>query len=225
MSGPALAYRLPGEWWSVPMTTADDASASIAALVRQTLGRRDDQATARARQRARLTDAAERARAAGATQFHLSLRDGAGIALASTLAEYRPLLPLGGQVDAAAVADALVGAFAREATGDASIDDPWERFAAAGGAVFAKDDGLVLRRTRSVAGDDPGDAHAQVPTVIVDYWLTVPGRAAVVLSTFATGLAELEPLMVDLFDAVVAASAWIEDPAEGGLRAELRRAR
>lgn len=210
----ALILPLPGEWRALPLGDDEAIAADVAAFVRAHYGRRDDQATLRAEQRARLGEAARRARDAGATQFHLSLTAPGGAALAATAAEYRPGLPLGSSPEPAVVADALV----RVLAGGAAADDaaPWERFDAAGGAVFDRGDGLVLRASRRIEPADPGG----VATAVVDYWLTEPGRAAAVLITFTTALAELAPLMTELFDAIVGAAAWAA-PGRGTLRAEL----
>ena len=48
------------------------------------------------------------------------------------------------------------------------------------------------------------------------------GATGVVLITFTTALADLEPLITELFDAVIAAAEWVPPaPASAGLRAEL----
>lgn len=229
MNAPALRLALPGEWHPLPLGSDEQIGTDVASFVRRHFGRRDDQAALRAEHRARLSDAARRGRDAGAVQFLLSLRGPEGIVLASTVAEFHPRLPLGGHTAPPAVADALVRVLAdRGAT--AAGAEPWETFAAGGGAVFDRGDGLVLRASRRI---EPVDPAKDAPTAIADYWLTRPGRAEVVLVTFTTALAELEPLMVELFDAVIGASEWLgaADAAEPGgerrtgLRDELRAAR
>jgi len=212
-ASPALHLVLPGTWQELPL--GDDASITdaVAALVRAHYGRRDDQATFRTRQRDRLAEAARRARAAGATQYHLSLAAPGGLAFASSVAEYRPGLPLGASVDPVAVADQLVRVLS---PGDGEGDEHWDRFARSGGAAFEKGEGLVLRTERRL---DPSSGDRDAPVAIADYWLTVPGSAAVVLLTFTTALAELAPLLTELFDAVVGAAEWV--PGGGSLRAEL----
>ncbi|CAI9393624.1 hypothetical protein [Microbacterium sp. T2.11-28] len=214
-ASPALRLALPGTWQELPL--GDDASITdaVAALVRAHYGRRDDQATFRARQRDRLAEAARRARDAGATQYHLSLAAPGGLAFASSVAEYRPGLPLGAVDDPAAVADELVRVLS---PGEAGAH--WDRFAAAGGAAFEKGDGLVLRTERRL--DPPADDR-DAPVAIADYWLTVPGSAAVVLLSFTTALAALAPLLTELFDAVVGAAEWSPGGGSptGSLRAEL----
>lgn len=199
----ALEYRLPGEWWAIAVDGSDAAADSVRRLTRATLGRRDDQATARAEQRRRLTAAAHRAVAAGATQLHVSMRGEHGIAFASMLTEYRPRLPLGARAEPELVADALVRALARTGASRTSGGDHWGDFADEGGSAFGRADGLVLRRSRLVDGPS-----AAAPALTVDYWLTEPGRADVVLATFTTALVELAPLMTELFDGVIAAAEW-----------------
>jgi len=210
-AAPALTLSLPGEWEQLPL--GDDAAISdaVAALVRTHFGRRDDQATLRAQQRDRLSETARRARDAGATQYHLSIAAPGGLAFASSVAEYRPGLPLGAAPEPAAVADELVRVLCPGEAGG-----HWDRFAASGGAAFEKGDGLVLRTERRL---DPADTEKDAPAAVADYWLTTPGRAGVVLVSFTTALAELAPLMTELFDAVVAAAEWTGQP--GSLRAEL----
>ena len=228
MSAPALRLALPGQWHALPLGSDEQIAHDVASFVRGHFGRRDDQATLRAEQRARLTEAARRGRDAGAVQFLLSLRGPEGVVLGSSVAEFHPRLPLGANEAPPVVADALVRVLAdRDAT--AAGADPWEAFATGGGAVFDRGDGLVLRTTRRI---DAADPRKDAPTAIVDYWLTRPGRADAVLVTFTTALAELEPLMTELFDAVIGASEWVAAAdgslAEGdpstGLRDELRAA-
>jgi hypothetical protein len=236
---PALRLALPGQWHALPLGSDDEVAAQVAAFVREHFGRRDDQATQRAEQRARLGEAARRARDAGAVQFHLSLRGPAAVVLASSAAEFHPRLPLGAHAAPAAVADALVRVLAGGGAGGgqgsrdgrtAGAGDHWERFAADGGAVFDRGDGLVLRTTRRT---EPADPERDAATAVADYWLTVPGRADAVLLTFTTALAALEPLMTELFDAIVAASEWTPHAAaergasdsDSRLRDELRAGR
>lgn len=219
--GAALGYRLPGEWWEIPLDSAEAVTASVRALVRTRVGRRDDLAAVRAEQRRRLVGAATRAMAADATQLHVSQRDDDGIAFASMLTEYRPRLPLGEHAEPALVADALARALAASGAPDVPAGAHWESFAEQGGVVFRKEDGFVLRRSRT---QDAPSGDGGVPAFTVDYWLTVPGRAAAVLVTLTTALTELAPLMTELFDGVIAAAEWIRDASADALRAELAAA-
>lgn len=211
---PALRLNLPGRWHELPLGDDDEIRADVAAFVREHYGRRDDQATLRAQQRDRLGEAARRARDAGATQYHLSVSMPGDLALATAVAEYRPGLALGTAVEPAAVADRLVRVLA-----PGEEDGHWERLAASGGAVFERGAeggaGIVVRTERRLESAGSDDA----PTAVADYWLTVPGAASVVLVSFTTALADLAPVMVELFDAIVGAADW--RTAGRSLRSEL----
>ncbi|WEK13561.1 MAG: hypothetical protein P0Y48_14050 [Candidatus Microbacterium phytovorans] len=217
---PALELTLPGDWHPVPLGEDAAIDEDVASFVREHFGRRDDQAVFRAQQRERLRTAARRARDAGAAQFQLSLTVPGGVGLAATVAEYHPALPLGTATEPPAVADALVRVLAGGASSAAEAGDHWDAFAAAGGAVFDRGDGLVLRTTRRRAPVDDDDLGATT----VDYWLTRPGRPDAVLVSFTTALVDLEPVMVELFDAIVSAASWAAEPGEPAtsLRAELQ---
>ncbi|MFF2275492.1 hypothetical protein [Agromyces sp. NPDC058126] len=213
----ALEFRLPGEWWEVPLGSPAEAAESIRELVRREYGRRDDDAAIRAAHRRRLTDAAGRAISAGATQQHIALRLASRATLATTLIEYRPALPLGDRPEPALVAEHLVAGLLGGTAG-ADSDRLWSEFAEDEGVAFEKGDSIVLRRSRLVtsgSGDDEAEA------LQVDYWLTEPGRPAAVLVGFSTILVDAGPLMLELFDAIVAAAEWRPAERTGDLRAEL----
>lgn len=210
---PRLAFALPGEWWTAPIDgDPDERSRAVATLVASQYGRRDDLARVRAEHRVRLGRALDQAIGRGASQFHLSLANEGGVAFASTLGEY-PLPPVfGSDATAAVLADRVVAAvYGSGAT------DPWEAFAAQGGVAFAKGESVVLRRlVRAVAAPDADDV---AESLTAEYWITVPERAEVVLVSLSTVLLQLEPLMLELFDRIVAAAEWGEDAPS--LRAEL----
>lgn len=210
---PRLTFALPGEWWTAPVDADPEARAqAIAELVSGQYGRRDDLARVRAEHRVRLGRALDQAIGGGASQYRLSLANEGGVAFATTLGEY-PLPSVFG-VDARPeiLADRVVGAL----YGGGAVD-PWEEFAARGGVAFAKGDSIVVRRLLRAEAAPGEDDVAE--SLTADYWITVPGRAEVVLVTLSTVLLQLEPLMVELFDRIIAAAEWRESAPS--LRAEL----
>ncbi|MFF2369855.1 hypothetical protein [Agromyces sp. NPDC058110] len=232
---PRLDFALPGTWWSAPLDAdAEARMAAIAEFVRELYGRRDDLARTRAEHRARLSRAIDEAARGGAVQMHVSEANEGGIAFASTLTEYALPAVFGASAEPSVLADRVVGALANVA------GDHWSAFAADGGTAFAKGDSIVLRRvTRrgpdgtdtpdapdTPAGDDAADAHGAAPergaeaaeSLTADYWLTVPGRAEVALVSLSSVLGPLEPLMLELFDRIIAAAEWRAAPS---LRDEL----
>jgi len=217
MGHPRLQFTLPGEWWVAPMDAdAEERAAEIARFVRTHYGRRDDLAQARAEHRARLTQALDAAIEQGATQYHLSLANDAGVAFASTLSEYVLPRAFGADPAPAVLVERVVAALHAGADADAS----WRAFGADGGVAFAKGDSIVLRRIVRREADVTDESS--VESLTADYWLTVPGRAEVVLVSLSTVLLALESLMLELFDRIIDAAEWVESaPTRQTLRAEL----
>ncbi|ANJ27888.1 hypothetical protein ATC03_15365 [Agromyces aureus] len=224
---------LPGAWWRAPLgADAETRAAAIAEFVRARYGRRDDLARTRADHRARLARSIDEAARAGAVQMHLSESNDGGIAFATTITEYAVPGAFGTSAEPALLAERVVGALTSGVAG-ARVDaaDPWSAFAAQGGVAFAKGESIVLRRIvrrgtertgvgaeRSDATDGPDGAAETAESITVDYWITVPGSAEVVLVSLSSVLAALEPLMLELFDRIVAAAEWRAAPT---LREEL----
>lgn len=212
----ALVVALPGEWWPIAVDDPATVEASVRALVDEHYGRRDQDAAIRYAHRAQLREAALLAVNGRATALQISKTTESGVALATVYTEYLPNLPLGARSEAATVAERLVAVLSGLG-GDAPASEHWAEFVATGGVVFEKDGGLVLRQTRTAPASDDGRRPAHVT---IDYWLTVPERAAVVLATFSSVLVELAPLLIELFDEVIGAAEWaVSPPSE--LRSEI----
>jgi len=228
---PLLDLALPGEWSTIALESADASAASVRALVRERFGRRDDQAVFRAEQRRAFERATADARRGNATQFVVSGRTDNKVAFGATVIEYQPALILGaGPLDAASVVDAFARrTMAVEAGRELTGDEHWKLLEDSGAAVFEKGDALVVRRDRyaSHAPDVPGragtpaDHDEPIMSYSVDYWITVPGERRLVLLSCSSILAELAPLMLELFDGIVDASTWRRAASETGLRAQL----
>ncbi len=201
-------FALPGDWWAVPVAHAEETERAVAALVRDTVGRRDEDATARAELRSRFLFAADRARAAGATQLHLCREVMPGVPLPATLTVYHPRLSLRrlGPTPAEALR-AVLG----------TIREPEPEPVVGASADVAPDTDLefpcgpAVRRVREVAA--PADSpEAGIATLEVDYYLATPGDRILLLS-FACGLPALAPQLTELFDLVVATVSWVPAPA------------
>ena len=228
---PLLDLALPGEWSAIALESAEASAASVRALVRERFGRRDDQAVFRAEQRLALERAAADARRGNATQFVVSGRTDHKVSFGATVIEYQPTLVLGpGPVDAASVVDAFARrTMAVEAGRELKDDEHWGLLEDSGAAVFEKGDALVVRRDRyashapTVPGrtGTPADHDEPLMSYSVDYWITVPGERRLVLLSCSSILAELAPLMLELFDGIVDASTWRRAVPAASLRAQL----
>jgi len=239
-------------WQAPLEADPDTRAQAIAAFVRDRYGRRDDLARTRAEHRARLARSLDEAVRAGAVAMHVSESNDGGIAFASTLTEYALPGVFGTNPAPEVLADRVVGGLssAAAATGAGgaagSAADAWAAFAAAGGVAFSKGESIVLRRVvrrgpdaadeaaaarqetetnpggPAEAGPDAASEASTVESLTADYWITVPGRPDVVLVSLSSVLGPLEPLMLELFDRIIAAASW---RSARSLRDELTAAR
>ncbi|QJU54267.1 hypothetical protein SCB71_14050 [Herbiconiux sp. KACC 21604] len=205
-------FALPGDWWAVPVARAEETERAVTRLVRETVGRRDEDATARAELRSRFLFAADRARAAGATQLHLCREVMPGVPLPATLTVYHPRLTLRRLGPTPAEALRAVLGTIREPE-----PEPEPEPVVGASADVAPDTDLefpcgpAVRRVREVAA--PADSpEAGITTLEVDYYLATPGDRVLLLS-FACGLPTLAPQLTELFDLVVATVSCVPAPA------------
>lgn len=215
-------FALPGDWWAVPVAHAEETERAVAALVRDTVGRRDEDATARAELRSRFLFAADRARAAGATQLHLCREVMPGVPLPATLTVYHPRLSLRRLAPTPAAALRAVLGTVREPSGpggepgrEPGRDQGGEQGREPATELAPDADlelpcGPAVRRVREVAAP-AGSPEAGLTTLEVDYYLATPGDRVLLLS-FACGLPALAEQLTELFDLVVATVAWVQAP-------------
>jgi hypothetical protein len=54
---------------------------------------------------------------------------------------------------------------------------------------------------------DDGDS-AELPTLVAQYWISIPGTKRVILVVFSTVFVELEEVMLGFFDSIVRVTYW-----------------
>jgi len=177
---------LPPDRWVLDL--CDDAllGRQIHSLVLRQVGRREEDATARARLRRQLHDTAEQAARAGGVHMALSLMEVAGVPVPASLTTYH--------LDPAvtALADILDGA-AHEGRVVEVVDGPLGEMARCVGAF----------RPDLVASSTGSDASGAVPQVRADYWIDGGAGCGVTLLAFSSPLVDLADAMVELFESVV----------------------
>ncbi|MFE2050364.1 hypothetical protein ACFXAS_17875 [Streptomyces sp. NPDC059459] len=82
--------------------------------------------------------------------------------------------------------------------------------------------GPAVRVRRATGGPEqappaglPGEAEEALPSVTLDYQVSVPGTGSYVLMTFSTPLVQIADAMVELFDAVAGSLTWIDGDGTG----------
>ncbi len=213
LDGPRLHF--PGTWWQIPLADNDAARDSARRLIVESIGRADQHARLRAELRRRLESAITEARAANARRFAIAIEIVPDIPIPAFLSVFDPGTDLDSARSAAAgdVMDILVRGFERAspATDAAPLSAPTmtsEKF-----QRFAVGDSQVVRRVRYRVIPADGDIP-EVTNLIVEFWMTVPGRKRVVLLSFASPAAALADPLQNLFGAIVASAEWNDSPPE-----------
>jgi hypothetical protein len=191
-----VAVVLPGDWWVIDLQGEAAWQRGVRGLVKRQFAGVDDQPVLRAQVTEQLTRAAARAASAGSRRLCVSLQRVAEVPVPATLSVY--LLPLGipeGASHLDDLADEVLGAADTDARSDTA------RVAA----------GPVLRRVRTLRGDDPVAAPSDVPVLTADYWLEMPDGDGLAQLTFSTPMVAWAEPMLGRFDAVVGTAAWVRD--------------
>lgn len=200
---PQLRLRLPGQWWQVPLHDEAQARSSVKRLVARQVGTGDERARLRAELRGQFLAALETAIAGEGQSLHIALDVVEGVPISATLAVMLP--PLGMTPAVGTASEAVLEILERgmrELPGAPS--ETMVRVSAGRGEAIR-----TLRRETRLVRDEQGAAE-ELPTLLVDYWVAVPGTKRVMLLAFMTVFAELEEVMVGFFDAIVRVIAWDE---------------
>jgi len=192
---PELRFRLPGKWWQVPLKDHDTAKASIRDMVRDQVGTSDEHANLRAGLSRRLLTSLEAAIAGDGLAMHIALRILPGIPIP---ASFTVALPSIGMTPAIGTSPAaVIGVLEKTLMTGEKLDETAHRFSIR--------ESEVLRSHRIRISDE---ADAAPPTLLADYWVTVPRTKRVLLISFSTGLVDITDEMLGLFDSILAASYW-----------------
>ncbi len=201
---PPLRFRLLGSWHAVLLNELESRDL-VSEFVASVVGKRDIDATLRARMRQDLTTAIATAQAGHARAMFIATEVVPGLPMPVTLTVYSPprmhMSPAVGTSPETVMA-VLKKSFA--ATGMAHL----------GTARESSIPGSRILRLHHVDDHDlPEQPELHTRTLTADYWYTVPGSKQVVVATFSTPMGDIPNLMLDYFDAVVRASYWDERQA------------
>ncbi|QYJ05722.1 hypothetical protein KUV85_08600 [Nocardioides panacisoli] len=208
-----LHFRLPGTWHRIDLRGGDRSEASIASVVRDTIGGSDDRARQRAELRRDLRGALEAARRAEATSMMFATEIAHRTPMPLTLVVHAPTrLRMSPSIGTAPeqVLAVLAESLGRHAP---------ERAAS---LVRRTGAGAPALRTHRSERIEPVAETGDARRLAADYWLPVPGTKQVVLVRLTTPLGEIADLVLSLCDVLVEA-AYFAPTAAPGLAEELRR--
>ncbi|MEP6481217.1 MAG: hypothetical protein ABJA94_04330 [Rhodoglobus sp.] len=198
---PELRFRLPGQWWQVPLHDKDEARASVRRLVERQVGKADNGAKVRDDLRKQFLAALEFAIEGDGQALHLALDVIEDVPLSASVTVFLPPI---GMTPAIGTASSSVMAVLEQglALTAGNALDTAVRFDIAESTVLRTHKVQVLRVT------DIDGSIDDLPTVVAEYWLTIPGTKRVILLVFTTVFAELEEVMLEFFDSIVQVAYW-----------------
>ncbi|MEU0017429.1 hypothetical protein ABZ173_07150 [Streptomyces rochei] len=204
--GPPADYRLllPEGWFRLDIDP-ERRERSVDALVNRRFEGMDNVPHIKRQLRQDLLAQATAAFREGGIELYLSLQQAGPLTIpASLLVTFLPASP---------------------STTTANLDDIAMRLASDGQAeveVVELAAGTAVRVRRATGGPDqappvglPGKAEEALPSLTLDYQLSVPGTEAHLLMTFSTPLVQIADAMVELFDAVAGSLTWMGGDGNG----------
>lgn len=183
---------LPGTWAEIPLADEEAMRERIRSLVLRQVGRNDRLARTRRDAREELVSTAERARAAGATAFWMSLEVLPGIPLPAALIARDRAWPEDAVADGLGAARPLA-----------------ERLAAAtpGAEIIEQRTGPVAR-LREIGDDAIGETRE--PSLYLEYSVPYPDDAGLLTVSVSAPTAHDPELYTLFFDAIVDSLTWAE---------------
>ncbi|GAB3392892.1 hypothetical protein GCM10027568_21010 [Humibacter soli] len=196
---PGVQIVLPGSWWNIPVHDPDASKRAIHALANRVTNRMDSFARLRGDLRSQLTELADKAREGGADQVYLALEIVPGAMLPMSLAVSWPDIDVLGSTPSKSQTVIDLVRIALESLPDAADYTDVEAAELGGTAT--------LRRCRTVEHAADGDVGSY-ESLIVDYWIAVPGTQNVALLTFSTSITEERELVLQLFRVMIETLRW-----------------
>lgn len=199
---PSLVFRLPGQWWQIPLDDRDAASSSIKALLKNRFAHVDELAQFRHDLKRQFLAALEQAIEGDGVAMHVAINIVEDMPISASVCVYLPDVSISPAVGTAPVAVMDIAQQGIEASSGG-----------AAGVRFSAHESEVLRVSRRSVIETKDDQD-DLPLLLVDYWMTIPGTKRIILLTFATAFADIEEAMVTFFDSIVVATWWRRPEAE-----------
>lgn len=200
---PTLRFRLPGDWWMLPLTDREAGVASAMRLIRHRIGTQDDRAALRARLHRDFTAAIDEAVKGNGQSLLIAIQIVEAVPLPISIAVYLPDLTMTPAIGTRG--DRVLGILQQGLAG-------LERPDIGGPGDFTRLDlaettALRSSRIRSIDVGE-GEDRGTTEVFVVDYWLAIPGTKRVVLANFSTSFVQLHEQMLVFFDAIIRATYW-----------------
>jgi len=218
---PRLVFNLPGTWFPVAITDDGAVEQDVERLVLGIVGPADDAAVLRRQMHDQVVDACAEAMEGGAVAMYFGKELEKDAPFPVNITVYQPpglrMSPAIG-TESEEVFGILRMGF--DDADDAFVDVEGGNYRALRRVLIEKDDSFQIEVPEEETPEEAAlRAEAEkldLERMRVDYWAHVPGTKQIVIVSFATQMAMIKHLMLELFDLIVAASHFVTSSADEG---------
>lgn len=218
---PRLVFNLPGTWFPVAITDDGAVEQDVERLVLGIVGPADDAAVLRRQMHDQVVDACAEAMEGGAVAMYFGKELEKDAPFPVNITVYQPpglrMSPAIG-TESEEVFGILRMGF--EDADDEFVEVEGANYRALRRVLIEKDDSFHVEAPKDETPEEAAlRAEAEklnLERMRVDYWAHVPGTKQIVIVSFATQMAMIKHLMLELFDLIVAASHFVTSSADEG---------
>lgn len=218
---PRLVFNLPGTWYPVAITDEGASEQDVERMVQGIVGPADDAAVLRRQMHDQVVDACAEAMEGGAVAMYFGKELEKDAPFPVNITVYQPpglrMSPAIG-TESDEVFGILRMGF--DDADDAFVDVEGGNYRALRRVLIEKDDSFQIEvpeeETPEEAALRAEAEKLQFERMRVDYWAHVPDTKQIVIVSFATQMAMIKHLMLELFDLIVAASHFVTSSADEG---------
>lgn len=218
---PRLVFNLPGTWYPVAITDEGASEQDVERMVQGIVGPADDAAVLRRQMHDQVVDACAEAMEGGAVAMYFGKELEKDAPFPVNITVYQPpglrMSPAIG-TESDEVFGILRMGF--DEADDAFVDVEGGDYRALRRVLIEKDDSFQIEvpeeETPEEAALRAEAEKLQFERMRVDYWAHVPDTKQIVIVSFATQMAMIKHLMLELFDLIVAASHFVTSSADEG---------
>lgn len=216
---PRLVFNLPGTWFPVAITDDGAVEQDVERLVLGIVGPADDAAVLRRQMHDQVVDACAEAMEGGAVAMYFGKELDKDAPFPVNITVYQPpglrMSPAIG-TESEEVFGILRMGF--EDADDEFVEVEGANFRALRRVLIEKDDSFQIEvpeeETPEEAALRAEAEKLQFERMRVDYWAHVPDTKQIVIVSFATQMAMIKHLMLELFDLLIAASYFVSGSAD-----------
>lgn len=216
---PRLVFNLPGTWFPVAITDDGAVEQDVERMVQGIVGPADDAAVLRRQMHDQVVDACAEAAEGGAVAMYFGKELEKDVPFPINITVYQPpglRMSPALSTESDEVFDVLRLGF--DDADDAFVDVEGGNYRALRRLLIEKEESFEVEASEEETPEEAAlRAEAEkleFERMRVDYWAHVPGTKQIVIVSFATQMAMIKHLMLELFDLLIAASYFVSDSTD-----------